>query len=95
MHTCTRLTREKTKIVSLSVVQNNRLTFSGRAILGIYIYIYIFEGKRGSCNSGLARFLACVSDRSIDHRRSVIRRELKKKKKKRSARERGGECIYI
>lgn len=58
-----------------------------------YWEIYI-EGKHGSCNSGLARFLACVSDRSIDHRRSVIRRELKKKKKK-SARERGGECIYI
>lgn len=74
-----RLTREKTKIVSLSVVQNIYLTFSGRAILGIYIYI--FEGKHGSWSSGLARFLACVSDRSIDHRRSVIRRKLKKKKK--------------
>lgn len=91
--TCTRLTREKTKIVSLSVVQNNRLTFSGRAILGIYIYI--FEGKRGSCNSGLARFLACVSDRSIDHRRSVIRRELKKKKKKKCARKGRRMYIYI
>lgn len=73
-------------------MQNNRLTFSGRAILGIYIYI--FEGKRGSCNSGLARFLACVSDRSIDHRRSVIRRELKKKKKK-EVRAKGEENVYI
>lgn len=54
---------------------------------------YTFEGKRGSCNSGLARFLACVSDRSIDHRRSVIRRELKKKKKK--VRAKGEENVYI
>lgn len=93
MYVCTsrsRLTREKTKIVSLSVVQNICLTFPGRAILGIYIYIYIFEGKRGSCR--LARFLACVSGRSIDHRRSVIRRELKKKKKVRA---KGEENVYI
>lgn len=54
------------------------------------IYIYIFEGKRGSCR--LARFLACVSGRSIDHRRSVIRRELKKKKKKCA---RKGRRMYI
>lgn len=85
--------------IEIDARKNENRFFIGRAKYPFDIFgacnigKYTFEGKRGSCNSGLARFLACVSDRSIDHRRSVIRRELKKKKKK--VRAKGEENVYI